>query len=592
MDSKPRGIHPIVMIIYPARVIGYFVSSLALLSIFYKEDHSLFFWLCLGTNMYLWPHFAFLISRKSSNPKKAEYISLGIDSFMFGLWIALSSYNPWIFIVYAASSLAGNVGINGFNLSSKCFSLLLLGSILAGFFNDFQFNPNSSFFTIFFSTLAMFTFTCHTGFLIYARSRTLSIGKERLTEANNNIMRINRVVNAAGTSLNIDEMMQAMVPVLSELFIFDYVLIQLADREENVLKFYSIYGKYINENYVNRMRNLTIHIDGRDSIATKVLYDKNTVYVSKVTPDSEFLPIDREIYETKPFLSILILPIVIGEETIGVITFFSCYGYFQLSPTEIDSIKQYVSQISMIIKNSVLYHKIIEDQNVLNEKNVQLENISKQLSRYLSPQIYETIFSGKSEAKIESNFKPLTVFFSDIAGFTDLTDRIEAEVLTSLLNRYLTAMSEIAIKHGGTIDKYIGDAILIFFGDPESRGVEQDAKECVLMALEMQERLKILYKEWEDEGFPESIRIRIGINSGLCAVGNFGSEYRMSYSLIGNQVNIAIRLEAQGLTGEIIISESTYELTKNSFDCTEFIVPANAAYPHPLNAYQVIGIKT
>ena len=117
------------------------------------------------------------------------------------------------------------------------------------------------------------------------------------------------------------------------------------------------------------------------------------------------------------------------------------------------------------------------------QKNIEV--LASKLSKYLSPQVYESIFSGKKNAIIEASRKKLTVFFSDIKGFTEITDRLEPEVLSSLLNNYLNEMSKIALKYGGTIDKFVGDAILIFFGDPETKGEKEDALACVSMAIEM-----------------------------------------------------------------------------------------------------------
>jgi adenylate cyclase len=107
----------------------------------------------------------------------------------------------------------------------------------------------------------------------------------------------------------------------------------------------------------------------------------------------------------------------------------------------------------------------------ISEKNSMLETLSGKLAKYLPPQIYATIFSGAQDVKVVSQRKKLTVFFSDIVEFTETTDKMESEDLTQLLNQYLTEMSRIALDHGATIDKYIGDAIMIFFGDPET-GVE------------------------------------------------------------------------------------------------------------------------
>ena len=190
--------------------------------------------------------------------------------------------------------------------------------------------------------------------------------------------------------------------------------------------------------------------------------------------------------------------------------------------------------------DEVLWTVIDITQRVSSQKKI--EELTNKLSKYLSPQVYQSIFSGKQNVKIEAYRKKLTVFFSDIKGFTEITDRLEPEVLSSLLNSYLNEMSKIALKYGGTIDKFIGDAILIFFGDPESKGDKEDAKACVLMALEMRERMKHLRKLWEDQGISNPLDIRIGINTGFCNVGNFGSEDRLDYTIIGGEVNLASRL--------------------------------------------------
>jgi class 3 adenylate cyclase len=110
---------------------------------------------------------------------------------------------------------------------------------------------------------------------------------------------------------------------------------------------------------------------------------------------------------------------------------------------------------------------------IIAQKNKELEALSKKLSKYLSPQIYHSIFTGAQNVEIASNRKKLTIFFSDVVNFTETTDKLESEDLTNLLNRYLTEMSNIAFEHGATIDKYIGDAIMVFFGGPETKGVKR-----------------------------------------------------------------------------------------------------------------------
>ena len=193
----------------------------------------------------------------------------------------------------------------------------------------------------------------------------------------------------------------------------------------------------------------------------------------------------------------------------------------------------------------------------LAEKSAALEALSGKLAKYLAPQVYDSIFTGRQDVRIASHRKKLTVCFSDIAGFTETTDKMESEDLTQLLNHYLTEMSKIAAEYGATIDKYVGDAILMFFGDPETRGVKEDALACVRMALAMQKRMNELAEVWRDAGIERPLRCRIGIHTDYCTVGNFGSEDRMDYTIIGGAVNLASRLEHEAEPGSVLISYET-----------------------------------
>ena len=211
--------------------------------------------------------------------------------------------------------------------------------------------------------------------------------------------------------------------------------------------------------------------------------------------------------------------------------------------------------------------KVAEDAKAEAQlKTQQMEDVSGQLAKYLSPQIYESIFSGKQNVEVKSYRKKITIFFSDIVNFTVISDKLESEELTALLNFYLNEMSQIALKHGATIDKYIGDAIMIFFGDPESFGIEEDARRCVAMAVEMQQRMAELWGYWSKHfGLKKDLEIRVGINTGYCTVGNFGSEDRLDYTVIGAAVNLASRLESAATPSGILVSEETYFQVKDYF---------------------------
>ncbi len=221
----------------------------------------------------------------------------------------------------------------------------------------------------------------------------------------------------------------------------------------------------------------------------------------------------------------------------------------------------------------------------------QTREMAHKVSKYISPQIWESIFLGQKEVKLETQRKKLVIFFSDIKGFTALSEQLESEALTELLNNYLTEMTNIALKYGGTIDKYIGDAMMVFFGDPKTQGAKRDALACVSMALEMRKHMKVLRQRWRAQGVQTPLEIRMGINTGYCTVGNFGTEARMDYTIIGREVNMASRLEAAAESGEILISHETYSLIQDKIICREKGSIAVKGFSRPVPVYQVVDFR-
>jgi len=216
-----------------------------------------------------------------------------------------------------------------------------------------------------------------------------------------------------------------------------------------------------------------------------------------------------------------------------------------------------------------LLEQKLRDRELIEEKTRELERIADRLAKYLSPQIYSSIFSGRSEAADPLARKNLTIFFSDIEKFTDITDGMEPERLSFFINTYLSEMSDIAIDYGGTIDKFIGDAILIFFGDPDTEGDREDALKCAHMALRMCERVKELEQVWHENGISKPLRVRMGIATGYCTVGNFGSEHRLEYTVLGSPVNLAARLQSAAEPDTVLLSEDTHLLLADAAECTQ-----------------------
>jgi adenylate cyclase len=152
-------------------------------------------------------------------------------------------------------------------------------------------------------------------------------------------------------------------------------------------------------------------------------------------------------------------------------------------------------------------------------------------------------------------------------------------------------MSKIALQYGATIDKYVGDAIVMFFGDPTTLGVKEDALACVEMAIAMQKRAAELAHEWAKSGIATPLRCRIGIHTGYCTVGNFGSDDRMDYTMIGGTVNLASRLEHEAPPGGVLISFETYALVKDLLRCEERGQVHVKGIAQPITTYAVVGLN-
>ena len=247
------------------------------------------------------------------------------------------------------------------------------------------------------------------------------------------------------------------------------------------------------------------------------------------------------------------------------------------------------NEVTLQARNEEL---LVENEKAFEElsfKTERLEKISNQLAKYLSPQIYKNIFETDTDKVETYTRKKLTVFFSDIKEFTSLSDTLDPDLLAEIINEYLSEMTEIALHFGGTIDKFIGDAILIFFGDPETEGTALDAEKCVNMAIAMRKRVGELDEVWKKEkGITQGLQVRTGISTGYCTVGNFGSVQRVDYTVLGSPVNLAARLEAACNPQEILVSPETKSLVEKVFEFEEKKPIKLKGFSESIKPYQLI----
>lgn len=231
-------------------------------------------------------------------------------------------------------------------------------------------------------------------------------------------------------------------------------------------------------------------------------------------------------------------------------------------------------------------NELIDLNRGLEEKvNKQVEELKRysDLRRYLSPQLTEKILSSGSILGRQPQRKMMTVMFSDIRNFSTLTDSLEPEELFHLLDRYLAEMTALIHRYEGTLNKIIGDGMLIFFGDPIP--MEDHAQRSVLMAVDMQKKAEELKDEWRHYGY--ELGMGIGINTGYMTVGNIGSDMHMDYTVIGNQVNVAARLESMAKPGQILISQRTYSRVSDIVEAEEIGEVNVKGIHNPIMTYNI-----
>ena len=208
--------------------------------------------------------------------------------------------------------------------------------------------------------------------------------------------------------------------------------------------------------------------------------------------------------------------------------------------------------------------------------------------QYLSPEVVQQVIANPSLLKLGGERREITAYFSDVAGFTTISEKLTPEEVVSLLNKYLTAMTDIILENGGTVDKYEGDAIVAFFGAPIPYA--DHAIRCCNAAVDMQNALNSLRQKWMDEGYP-AINVRMGINTGPAIIGNMGSQQRMDYTMMGDTVNSASRFEGanKAYGTYTMISDSTYGYVKERFVTRKLDLLRVVGKTLPVTVYELVG---
>jgi adenylate cyclase len=283
----------------------------------------------------------------------------------------------------------------------------------------------------------------------------------------------------------------------------------------------------------------------------------------------------RDSLKALPLSSIICVPIWEREKIIGVIYVDKVEGTSTFNEEDMYFLSAFANQAAIAISNAKLFDNARKE-----------ERLRTSLQRYLSPNIVEDFLKNPQSIKLGGGKKEISVLFCDIRGFTSLTEQQPVETIVKILNEYFSSMSEIIFSYSGTLDKFIGDAIMAIYGAPIS--MTDHAFRCIQTALKMRERIFELNSDWQKR-FSIQIEIGIGINSGEAIVGNIGSERRMEYTAIGDVVNVASRLEGESQSNQILVSEKTWNLSKNNFNFNKLPIKTIRGKKEKIQIYEAIS---
>jgi len=286
------------------------------------------------------------------------------------------------------------------------------------------------------------------------------------------------------------------------------------------------------------------------TIINKVIRDKVALLTSNAMADSRLDHAQSLLI--KQIRSAMCVPLWKKDNIIGVIQLDSIRLDNQFTEDDLELLKAIGSQMAMIIEQASLNEQIREE-----------EQMRSRLERFHSPQVIDMILRGSQEAKdniMEPKDLTATILFTDINGFTRLSEQMPPREINMVLNEYFSKMTDIIFKYDGTLDKYIGDGLMAVFGAPMEK--EDDSERAIKAALEMRDELSAMMGQEERE---RKFTFRVGINTGRVVAGNIGSPMRMDYTIIGDPVNIASRLESIAAPSQILIGEETYLLVRDKF---------------------------
>ena len=371
------------------------------------------------------------------------------------------------------------------------------------------------------------------------------------------------LTQAIGTELDVDRLLDKLLDRLLKIFPADRGAVLLVDETSKELIPRCVKTRKESETEEPLIVSSTI--------TSEVIRDNTAVLSNDATVDARFHGARSVIMQG--IRSSMAVPLVHADQTFGVIILDSQVATNAFTEKDLQLFQNVANQAAMAVQNSFYAKKI--ERNAL---------MRQQFERLVSPVIVEEVISGRVNIAKGGQLRQTTVLFTDIRGFTAIAESQSAQETVHMLNEYFELMVEVIFKHEGTLDKFVGDAIMALFGAPLMH--EDDPLRAVRTAIEMQDVLDKYNVERVADGHP-AVRMGIGINTGDVVAGYLGSSRALEYTVIGDVVNVGARLCSLAKADEIILSEATYERVKDKISAVPLPPTQVKGKAKPLKVYRV-----
>lgn len=368
---------------------------------------------------------------------------------------------------------------------------------------------------------------------------------------------INRITNTIRSSLDPQLIFTAITQELGKGLNVDGCALSLWTKNDNFVQCVGLYDH--NEGNINPLPQSVVPI-ALNPVLQELLHSQKPVVLENMQHHPEMTQFDLPLRETAQAL--LIVPLMVDEEIIGSISLRQTVRSRHWLTTEIELAQAVASQAAIAVQQARLYEKTKQQAQQLQKSEQEVKKLNQYLTesvlkRFLPASMVNKVATGESSLDLTPEPRLVTILFTDLVGYTSLASHLGTQGVATLLNEYLEGMTAVVFQHGGTVDKFIGDAVVALFGAPEDLHPKEQVHQAIAVAREMYTQLDSLNEQWQSQGLVEQpIQFRCGVHQGIAVVGMFGGGQRSDYTAIGSTVNIAARLQEVAESGMILVSET------------------------------------